>query len=159
MSKHVLAFILFLSAPVIHAAAPATPSDWRGRVTEAMPLLGHRNWILIVDSAYPLQTSPGIETIETNANQVDVLQFVVGAINDSIHVRPDIYMDAELPLVPEQDAPGARLQGKIAAARPDHREHRRDQQDLSCSRPEDQHDDSLYFRLHPTELQILDRWG
>jgi len=72
-----------------------------------MPLLGHRNWILIVDSAYPLQTSPGIETIETNTNQIEVVRQVLAAINNSIHARPVIYMDAELPFVPEADAPGA----------------------------------------------------
>jgi hypothetical protein len=72
-----------------------------------MPLLGHRNWILIVDSAYPLQSSPGIETIETNDDELDVVRHVLGAINSSIHVRPLIYMDAELPFVPEADAPGA----------------------------------------------------
>ena len=42
---------------------PATNSDWRSRLTQELPLLGHRNWIAVVDSAYPLQTSAGIETI------------------------------------------------------------------------------------------------
>lgn len=81
--------------------------SWQSRVEQAMPLMGHRNWILIVDSAYPLQSSPGIETVETNASQLDVLAYVLGAINDSIHVRPLIYMDAELAYVPDTDAPGA----------------------------------------------------
>jgi hypothetical protein len=71
-----------------------------------MPLLGHRNWILVVDSAYPLQTSPGVETIETNATQLEVVRKVLGAIHRSIQVRPVIYLDAELPFVPEADAPG-----------------------------------------------------
>ncbi|HSY02964.1 MAG TPA: hypothetical protein VK819_12445 [Acidobacteriaceae bacterium] len=76
-------------------------------MAETLPLLGHRNWILIVDSAYPLQTSPGVETIDTKASLPFVLQFVLGTINDAQHVRPDIYMDAELPFVPDEDAPGA----------------------------------------------------
>jgi hypothetical protein len=71
-----------------------------------MPLLGHRNWILIVDSAYPLQSSPGVETIETNISQLDVVKAVLDTVNRSIHVRPDIFMDAELPFVSDQDAPG-----------------------------------------------------
>jgi hypothetical protein len=71
-----------------------------------MPLLGHRNWILVVDSAYPLQTSPGVETMETNATQLEVVRAVLGAIHRSIQVRPVIYMDAELPFVPDSDAPG-----------------------------------------------------
>ena len=71
-----------------------------------MPLLGHRNWILVVDSAYPLQTSPGVETIETNAGQIEVVRAVLGAINRSIQVRPVVFMDAELPFVTDEDAPG-----------------------------------------------------
>jgi len=94
---------VLLAAPAILSAQP----DWRDRVAQSMPLLGHRNWILIVDSAYPLQSSPGIETIETNAPQLDVVRLVLDDINRSIHVRPLITMDAELPFVPDDDAPGA----------------------------------------------------
>ena len=74
-----------------------------------MPLMGHRNWILVVDSAYPLQVSPGVETIETNASETEVLHFVLGAVARSHSCRrPDAFMeDAELPFVSDQDAPGA----------------------------------------------------
>ncbi|HTR66116.1 MAG TPA: hypothetical protein VMH85_10105 [Terriglobales bacterium] len=94
--------VLLLSSVTANAAPP----EWTARLAEAMPLLGHRNWILVVDSAYPLQTSPGVQTIETNAAQTEVLKIVLHAINRSIQVRPTIYMDAELPFVPESDAPG-----------------------------------------------------
>ena len=73
---------------------------------KSLPLLGHRNWILIVDSAYPLQTSPGVETLETSADQIEVIRGVFEELDRSPHVRPIVYMDAELPFVPEQDAPG-----------------------------------------------------
>ncbi|HZZ40193.1 MAG TPA: RbsD/FucU domain-containing protein [Acidobacteriaceae bacterium] len=81
-------------------------AGWQATLHEMVPLLGHRNWILIVDSAYPLQYSPGIETIETGASQTEVLRDVLNAVDHSIHVRPVVFMDAELPFVPEQDAPG-----------------------------------------------------
>ena len=105
--KRLLPLILLIAAPLLYSAEPPQPSDWKAKVAEAMPLLGHRNWILIVDSAYPLQTSPGIETIETNASQEEVVASVLDTINHSIHVRPHIFMDSELPFVPDQDAPGA----------------------------------------------------
>jgi hypothetical protein len=107
MVRNLLALVLFLAAPALHAAPPEEPASWQSRVVQTLPLLGHRNWILIVDSAYPLQASPGVETIETNAPLVGVLRFVLGAVDNSEHLRPDIFMDAELPLVPDQDAPGA----------------------------------------------------
>jgi hypothetical protein len=103
--KRLLALILLL-IPATHAAVPQVSPDWKAQVVLSMPLLGHRNWILIVDSAYPLQSSPGVDTIETHSGQLDVLAFVLDAINHSVHVRPDIFMDTELPFVPEQDAPG-----------------------------------------------------
>jgi hypothetical protein len=107
MRRYLLILGLLLAGSVVHAAPPPTTSDWKTKVAETMPLLGHRNWILVVDSAYPLQTSPGVETIETNADQIDVVRHVLGAINSSIHVRPLLYMDSELPFVPDKDAPGA----------------------------------------------------
>ena len=98
--RKLLALAFLVSTPLF--AAP----DWKAKVTESLPLLGHRNWILIVDSAYPLQNSSGIETVETNAPMPEVLQTVLAGVNQSIHVRPEIYMDAELPFVSDQDAPG-----------------------------------------------------
>jgi hypothetical protein len=106
MRKLVLVLGFFLAAPVFLAAQAAHRSEWQNTVDQDLPLLGHRNWILIVDSAYPLQSSPGVETVETNADQVEVLRYVLGGIEKSIHVRPDIFMDAELPYVQEEDAPG-----------------------------------------------------
>jgi hypothetical protein len=110
MRRYLLILGLLLSTRVMHAAQPTAvspSSGWKARVASTLPLLGHRNWILVVDSAYPLQTSPGIETIETNADQLDVVRYVLGSVNKSIHVRPLISMDAELPFVPDEDAPGA----------------------------------------------------
>ena len=94
---------VLLSAPITASAQ----QDWKTRVAQTMPLMGHRNWVLIVDSAYPLQSSPGVETVETSANQLDVLRYMLSSINNSIHVRPLIYMDKELPFVGDDDAPGA----------------------------------------------------
>jgi hypothetical protein len=98
---------LIFAAPVVFAATPTpVPSGWQAKVTRDLPLLGHRNWILIVDSAYPMQSSTAVETVETNANQLDVVRYVLAAVESSIHVRPDVFMDAELPFVSEDDAPG-----------------------------------------------------
>jgi hypothetical protein len=106
MRKLWLILSFLLAAPLAFAAQGSSSSGWQAKVDHDLPILGHRNWILIVDSAYPLQASPGVETVETNADQVEVVRYVLGAIGSSIHVRPDIFMDAELPFVQEEDAPG-----------------------------------------------------
>jgi hypothetical protein len=98
-----LSGVLALNA---HAQQSKQPGDWQARVKEELPLLGHRNWIAIVDSAYPLQTSAGVETVETNSDQLDVVAQVLDALSKVKHVRPVIFTDAELKFVPESDAKG-----------------------------------------------------
>jgi D-ribose pyranose/furanose isomerase RbsD len=84
----------------------AQDADWRAKLQQELPLLGHRNWIMIVDSAYPLQVSPGVETIETGSTQLQVTRDVLEILDHSIHVTPDVFLDAELPYVTDQLAPG-----------------------------------------------------
>jgi len=71
-----------------------------------LPSLGHRNWIVVADSAYPYQTAPGIETITVTDSQLSVVKKVFAALRQSRHVRPIIYVDSELKFVPEDRAPG-----------------------------------------------------
>src|SRR5262245_7845634 len=85
---------------------PAEEVAWKQRVTQQLPLLGHRNWIVIADAAYPLQSRNGIETIATGDDQLAVVNYVLATLNKSPHVRPTIYLDAELPFVSEEDAEG-----------------------------------------------------
>jgi L-fucose mutarotase/ribose pyranase (RbsD/FucU family) len=68
--------------------------------------MGHRNWIVVADSAYPAQSNAGIETIATGATHQQVLVKTLRAIARSSHVRVRAYLDAELKHVPEEDAPG-----------------------------------------------------
>jgi L-fucose mutarotase/ribose pyranase (RbsD/FucU family) len=100
------ALLLTMTGLAIAAPPPESVPQWLTRLAQILPLLGHRNWIMIVDSAYPLQSSTGVETLETNADQIEVLRTVLSAIDSSIQVRPIVYMDAELPFVTEKDAPG-----------------------------------------------------
>ena len=149
------------------AADKHQPADWRARVREELPLLGHRNWIAVVDSAYPLQTSGGIETVETGSDQLEVVRGVLDELSKAKHVRPVIFTDAELQLVPESDAKGvseyrealANLLGKsgiaVAAARADHLQTRRRGQDVPHSGVEDEPDSSLYVGISAARLRLL----
>jgi len=86
------------------STSPRPP--WRATLDERLPLLGHRNWIVVADSAYPWQASAGIETIDTAEDYVAVVRRVLEAIAGSGHVRPVVHLDAELPFVAEAHAPG-----------------------------------------------------
>ncbi len=83
----------------------AEPS-WEDVFYDELPALGHRNWIVVADSAFPLQISPGMEVISANEDHFVVLERVLKAISESGHIRPKIYLDRELAYVPEALAPG-----------------------------------------------------
>jgi hypothetical protein len=80
--------------------------DWEHILHERLPHYGHRNWLVVADSAYPAQSRDGIETIVARAEQTVVVKKVLGMIRASGHVKPIVYTDQELKFVPEQDAPG-----------------------------------------------------
>jgi hypothetical protein len=83
-----------------------TRPDWERELHALLPVFGHRNWIVVADSAYPAQSKPGIETIVSGAGQIEVARKVLDAVNASRHVRANIYLDLELGCVPERDSPG-----------------------------------------------------
>lgn len=88
--------------PVAKKSTPA----WELRLRELLPLYGHRNWIVVADSAYPAQSKPGIETIFAGGDQIEAVSKVFDTIAESTHVRANIYLDQELASVPEHDAAG-----------------------------------------------------
>lgn len=80
--------------------------SWKKELNEQLQLLGHRNWILVVDAAYPLQSNPAIKTVATGADHLSVINEVLTAVGKTEHVAPQIYLDKELDFVPEEEAPG-----------------------------------------------------
>lgn len=80
--------------------------EWELQLAKLLPLYGHRNWIVVADSAYPAQSKPGIDTVVSRAQQLEVTRKVLDAINASRHVRAAICLDKELDSVTEADAPG-----------------------------------------------------
>jgi L-fucose mutarotase/ribose pyranase (RbsD/FucU family) len=83
-----------------------TRTQWETRLRSLLPLFGHRNWIVVADSAYPAQSKAGIETILADADHLDVVIKVVAAIAEARHVRANIYVDGELASINEKHAPG-----------------------------------------------------
>jgi hypothetical protein len=88
------------------AQTEKTPA-WTDTLSAYLPALGHRNWIVVADSAFPLQISPGIETIVTNEDHFAVLEKVFKMVDAAKHLRPKIWLDKELGFVTEDLAPGA----------------------------------------------------
>lgn len=80
--------------------------SWEQILKKKLPRFGHRNWIVIADAAYPAQSKPGIETIAVAGDHLEIVEGVLEILEKSKHVRPKVYLDAELPYVEEREARG-----------------------------------------------------
>jgi hypothetical protein len=105
------ALIAFLSLTVLLLAVvpgmAEPPASGLERVlARELPRLGHRNWIVVADSAYPLQAREGIKTVYIGGDQPAAVRAVLAAVDAAKHVQPNVYLDAELKHVPEAEAPG-----------------------------------------------------
>ena len=84
---------------------PLATNNWKTVLAEELPLLGHRNWILVVDKAFPAQNAPGIHVVNTGEELLPVLKYTLDQISQSTHVKPIIYTDKELNFItPELEA-------------------------------------------------------
>jgi len=83
-----------------------TDKIWHENLQNLLPLLGHRNWILIVDKAYPAPSASNIEVINTGQDLITVAQQVDSLLKKQPHIRPLIFQDQELSHLNEQLVPG-----------------------------------------------------
>lgn len=102
MKKFVFLFTIIL----FMTSTSFSQNNWREELQKQLPLFGHRNWILVVDAAYPLQSKPAIKTLVTGADQLEVVKEVLATVEKAPHVYPEIYLDKELDFVPEREAAG-----------------------------------------------------
>ena len=82
------------------------PLSWKDELHKDISLLGHCNWIVVTDMAYPLQSREGIKTFYTGEDYQDILSYVMSEINQAPHIKATIYQDRELMFMEEPDAPG-----------------------------------------------------
>jgi hypothetical protein len=83
-------------------------ANWEEILKDRLHLYGHRNWLVIADSAYPAQSRPAIETIVADEEQTTVLERTCAILGGCKHIRSNVYTDEELTFVREEDAPGIR---------------------------------------------------
>lgn len=81
--------------------------SWQEELADALPRLGHRNWIVVADSAYPEQVGGGIRTVTAADSHLSVVRHVAQAISSAPHVRAAAGLDYELAYL--QDDDGGRL--------------------------------------------------
>lgn len=80
---------------------PTGFSNWKEEFSLELPKLGHRNWILIVDKAFPELASYNIKIINTNSPLLNVLNEVKTVLDSQSHITPILYKDLELEMLDE----------------------------------------------------------
>lgn len=105
---------LLLAAICVVSCCSNDNSDWRENFSGELPLLGHRNWVLIVDAAYPLQSSQSIKTIVADEDIASVAKEVLSQIHNAPHVKPIVYQDMEFAYMKESWSRGCEeLRGEL----------------------------------------------
>jgi D-ribose pyranose/furanose isomerase RbsD len=80
--------------------------DWKTDLREAVSSFGHRNWIVVADSAFPLLTGGGMRQVLVRRDQLTVLEAALRMIEGAPHIKAQVWVDSELSHVPDELAPG-----------------------------------------------------
>lgn len=101
-----LSAALSCQQPVAVTADDSQLKTWKEELRKQLPLMGHRNWILVVDKAFPLQTAPGMEYMYVDEPLLEVFKQVMDEIKSETHIKPIVYNDKELSFIDQADSPG-----------------------------------------------------
>lgn len=99
---------LFLLMPLtLYGQQIESPEEtWQEEVKKKLNLMGHRNWVLVVDKAFPEQSSPGMTYLYVDQDLIPTLKEVLNMMAAGGHVRPVIYRDLELNYLTDNKVPG-----------------------------------------------------
>ena len=105
--KRIYLYLIIMGITCFPLTGSASGSgDWKEELKNNLPFLGHRNWIVITDMAYPLQTQPGIKTFFADESYVSILACVYNEIEKAPHIKPIIQQDKELSVLTDRDTKG-----------------------------------------------------
>lgn len=107
--KRILISILTLTFIMASLTSCTKPYSWSEEFHHQLPYLGHRNWIVITDMAYPLQSGEGITTLYADQPYLEVLSEVKKQIDAAPHVFAHVWRDRELEFITEEMVPGIDL--------------------------------------------------
>ncbi len=115
MRKYIFMTVAFMCLALIACNQPNVSEtnnkeknmdNWKTVLEEKLPLLGHRNWIVVTDMAYPLQSNPAITTLYAQEDYGEVLAAVSQMIKEAPHVFAHVYLDQEQERLSEEIAKG-----------------------------------------------------
>ncbi|MFY7818319.1 MAG: RbsD/FucU domain-containing protein [Akkermansiaceae bacterium] len=87
------------------ASFPASNS-WQVAVHRHVTQLGFRNWIVIAEASFPAYSRSGVHQVTAQTEITDVLAHVLQTIDQTQHVKPNVYLTRELRSMNNDSAPG-----------------------------------------------------
>jgi len=117
LQRRLTALGLWLLTLLVSGCGWGTREGWKGAIDHQIGQLGYRNWIVLAESSFPAHSRPGTRQVNTYQSIPAVLDEVLRSLERTEHVRPKIYLPAEMQMVENDFAPGIeqyRSQIKVA---------------------------------------------
>ncbi|MBM4113268.1 MAG: hypothetical protein FJ253_07820 [Phycisphaerae bacterium] len=89
-----------------NASQSKSAPSFKHAVDRAMPKFGEGNMIVIADAAFPALSHDGMDTVPMAVGSIQGLRDVIASASSYGHVKPIIWVDRELMLVTDSQAPG-----------------------------------------------------
>jgi len=83
-----------------------------GTLRHELNYLGARNWIVVAEAAFPIQSRRGLRVIQIDGDIPNVVDGVEQVIEEKHHVKPRLYVTTEIGSVPYDYAPGIKNYSK-----------------------------------------------
>ena len=80
--------------------------EWKAAINRQVGQLGYRNWIVIAEASFPAHSRPGVRQVSASVEIPEALDYVLGTLEQTETVRPQIYVPRELRSVENDFAPG-----------------------------------------------------
>lgn len=102
--RYVCLFFTAILAGCSSTSESAKP--WIGTLRHELGYLGARNWVVISEAAFPVQSRRGLRVIKIDGDIPNVLDGVEQVIEEKHHVKPRVYVTSEVSSVEYDYAPG-----------------------------------------------------
>ena len=79
------------------------PVPWQQQISNALPIFGEGNWVIVADTSFPLLAKPGIETIRVPDDLAGAVNSMEGIFQMNERLRPSFHLCSELDFVAKQD--------------------------------------------------------
>lgn len=104
LSRYIVLPLVVMIAGCAATSQPAKP--WLGTLRHELNYLGARNWIVVAEAAFPIQSRRGLRVIQIDGEIPEIVDGVEQVIEEKHHVKPRLYVTSEIGSVPYDYAPG-----------------------------------------------------